>query len=232
MKLAVMLITSNRSELTERTLKTFWEHLPKHSDLPFDVTFVHGDDASADPTNSMYAAAHGFKTIHETPVHRRLGAHAMRRAMILQTIKKADPTHIMVLENDWESVRSVPWAAIKAAFERDDVYAFRLYHEHKQEDRTRPTGPEHAGRKHLGKEACAANWKKIELAGEQCEIGDIHFGAPPCVFRVEELVKLHTGTKSDSEAMRLSGKIKAKTVRVTENVVWHIGTLRTPGFRK
>ncbi len=72
----------------------------------------------------------------------------------------------------------------------------------------------------------------MEFAGERCQLGDIHWGAPPCVVRTDKLLWLHEGTRSDKSSMTKSGQIQEKTVRVVDNVFWHIGYERTPRFRK
>lgn len=227
MRLVIALITKDRADKTEETLRTFNHYNGWCARAVYDTYCVHGDDGSVTWDNHKLAHTFGFKTIVANDVASQLGAHAMRRRVIQKSIELHDPTHILVLENDWRCVRPLPWNAIEHGFRYDDVYAFRLYGEQKQEDGTRPAGAEHAGR---GK--ADPKWCDINLAGETYEIGDIHFGAPPCIFRAEELVWLHEGTSSDSKSMRKSGQIDKRTVRVKENVFWHIGYDRTPGFRR
>lgn len=226
MKLATIFITSDRADLTEKTLRTFSKFNGWGVYAPFDTIWLHGDDASSSRENRDLAQAYGYRSVVNTKPNKRLGAHAMRRTMIDEAIER-DATHVLVLENDWESTREMPWTAIDEAFRRDDVWAFRLYGEHKQKDGTRPAGHLHAGR-----DCANPHWKSLALGNERCQIGDIHFGAPPCVFEINALRSIHEGTKSDSAAMKRSGKIQLKTIRLIENVFWHIGFERTPGFRK
>lgn len=223
MRLATILITSGREDKTEQTLRTFKQHNGVGY-TPCDVMWLHGDDASATKQNAQLAKEYGYKTVHQSKP--RLGAHAMRYKMIRKAMARG-ATHIFLLENDWESVQPMPWSAITAAFDRDDVWAFRLYHEQKQADGTRPCGTAHYGRAKAD-----PAWEPVKFTHLDCEIGDIHFGAPPCVFDAELLAEIHRDAKSESGSMKRSGKITKRTVRVQENIFWHIGYERTPGFRK
>lgn len=227
MKLAILLITKDREDLTAETVKTFQKYNGWCANAPGDVFMYHGDDASKTRANIDLATEFGYTNILANEPDKQLGAHVMRRAMIERAVMLCDPTHIFVLENDWRSYKPMPWEAIAEAFARDDVYAFRLYGVHKQKDGTRPTGDRHAGR-----DKADPQWTDIELGGVQCQIGDIHWGAPPAIVKTEQLRFLHTNTKSDSSSMRKSGLIQERTVRVVDNVFWHIGRNRTPGFRR
>jgi hypothetical protein len=228
MKLATIFITSGREDKSEQTLTSFAKYNGWGAHAPYDTIWLHGDDASETRRNKELANSFGYKTVVSTSEKKRLGAHAMRRKMIDEALDRG-ATHIFILENDWESVREMPWTAIRMAFELEDqaVWAMRLYHTQKQRDGTRPTGAVHAGRNNAD-----PGWRPLQLAHTACEIGDIHFGAPPCVFEAHQLRWLHDRTVSESASMRKSGQIVMKTVRVVENVFWHIGYERTPGFHR
>ena len=224
MKLAIILITSGREDCTEKTLDSFFRMNGTCDIAPFEVKLYHGDDMSKTERNRVLARTHGFDSILQTTS--RHGAHGMRQRMLLGVVKRCDPTHIMVLENDWESVQPMPWRAIQEAFAFDTTYAFRMYGEQKQLDGTRPAGPFHAGR-----DLADPKWANVLYGSTECEIGSIHWGAPPCVVSTRELLYLHSGTTRDKQSMVKSGKIDKMTVRVKRNVFYHIGYERTPDFR-
>lgn len=225
MRLAILLITCDRAELTSRTLESFVQHNGSRPLTPWDTVYLHGDDNSLRRDNCELAARWGFETVIVTR-NKQLGAHRMRRKMIEHAMTLG-VTHILVLENDWESVAPLPWPAITEIFSREDVYCFRLYGVQKQADGTRPAGPFHAGRRKADPQ-----WQDHTFGGLRCQLGDIHWGAPPAVVVADKLLWLHQGTTSDSQSMRKSGEIQEKTVRVYDNIFWHIGVERTPRFRK
>jgi hypothetical protein len=184
----------------------------------------HGDDASTDFKNHAIVQEAGFKTIVQS--QQRAGAFALRKRLIEQTIELYHPTHILIWENDWQCVRPIPWRAMQKALD-EDTWQFRLYGEHKQEDKTRPAGPLHAG-----KNKKDPGWEPFIYDGTRCERGDIHWATPPTLCRVEELQYIMKDSKSDKEAWLKSGDLSVLTARVVKNVVWHVGFDQTPGFMK
>jgi hypothetical protein len=220
MNLALLLITSNRPDLTKRTLESFRQM--NGEALPCQL--FHADDVSAGDENFELAKAFGCQTILRTT--RRHGAHGTRYQALKRIAEIADPTHVFLLENDWRSARPVPWDQVRFFADHTNAYCFRLYGEQKQEDGTRPAGPVHAGRDNAD-----PGWKPLDGVMKGCELGDIHWGAPPHVATMKHLLKLHSRTANDRQVMRESGKINQPVIRVRSNVFWHIGDERTPGFK-
>lgn len=220
MKLALLLVTSNRSDLTKRTLESFRQM--NGESLP--CTLFHADDVSATAENFELAKAFGCQTILRST--QRLGAHGTRAAALRRIAEMDCPTHVFILENDWRSARPVPWDQVQFFADHSKAYCFRLYGAQKQEDGTRPAGAHHAGRDNAD-----PGWQDLTGVMSGCEIGDIHWGAPPHVARMGTLLKLHTDTRNDRQVMKKSGRVKEKVIRVKDNVFWHIGDERTPGFK-
>lgn len=215
--ITVCLITCDREEYTERTLASF----AAMNDLT-RFRLLHGDDASRTPRNVDLAKSYGFNTVVWNGV--RQGGQALRRDLV-EVAALSGGEWILLLENDWEWARPFPWAEFEALQAlHPEVYCFRLYGAMKE--RTgRPCNT-----RHVGKNGQPAGWRPAEgVPG--CELGDIHWGAPPAVTRVPWLRFLHHGTRKESESCKKSGQIPHLTARVTENVVYHIGATRTPRFR-
>lgn len=216
--ITVCLLTCDRSDYTRVTLSSFLEH----NDLS-RFRLIHGDDASEGKRNLRYAAQHGFETVEHT--RERIGGQEMRRRLVMRAAAMSD--WVLILENDWEWVRAFPWRLfdyLRAS--RPDVYALRLFGEFKERDQKRK-----AGTRHRGKDNLPAGWTQDPAAPEPCEIGTIHWGAPPCVTRASDLVWLHQNCRKESDSIRRSGLIDSLTARTPENVVFHIGAQRTPKFK-
>jgi hypothetical protein len=126
---------------------------------------------------------------------------------------------MLLLENDWETVRPFPWQVFEAV--KTKVWAIRLYGQYKARDKQRPVSAHHQGRNKAD-----PGWQ----AYDGYEIGEIHWGNPPSVSRVKDVVWLHEGASSERDAIRKSGRISDRVARVTDNVVYHIGEEHTPGF--
>jgi hypothetical protein len=238
MKLGIGLISCDRVEETVRTIESFALHNTRGNplDVPGEhvVQLFHADDSSKDPYIRRTAANHGFELI--TKIHEpRQGGQAMRRQFIAAA-KTAGCTHILVLENDWESVRPLPWDAIGFAFSFEQIFCMRLYGVYRERDPVTGLGRRACGKTHYGKGKGIhdPNWQKVMVpkTNEMLEFGDIHWGAPPNITRIAEAVWLHDGTKSEGAIIKKSAKIgPLLSARVVDNVFYHIGYDRTPGFK-
>jgi hypothetical protein len=207
-QITIALLTCDRSEYTRQTLQTLYAHNDLHR-----FALIHGDDCSAKKHNLKLAESYGFETVVRTK--QRQGAQAMKRALA----KACKTPWLLLLENDWECDRPFPWDLFERV-DASDAYTFRLFHEFKERGKRR------AGVNHYGREQAPPGWQPF---GEGAEIGDIHWCSPPSVTRIQELRWL-LEKKSERGSMALSGKIQRPVVRVTENVFYHIGESRTPGF--
>lgn len=221
MKLAVCLVTADRPEFTRVTLESLFTHNPG-----LDALLLHADDGSTTPTNKELARMFGFQPVfyNKGP---RLGGQRMRFELA-RAARELGATHVLMLENDIESCRPLPLGFLEFAFERPDVYCVRLYGIYKERNQQRKCAPSHHGK---GKGTFDPGWKPFSNPfGETAEIGDAHWGAQPCITRINELVFLHDGTRSEGQSRRKSGKLDFFTVRLMDNVTYHIGAERTPGF--
>jgi len=204
MRVAVCLQTADRSDYTARTLASF----AAHNDLKRFALF-HGDDASATTENRDLAHAYGFKTLVRTKA--RIGCLPLRTALIVAAARHAD--WILLLENDIDSVRPFPWALLHHVASIKWLYTLRLFGAFKGPNQTDPC---HIVNK--WKPEKPVKWKALGKSPEPAEYGLIHWSAQPSVTRTRPLVDLHC---SGIRELRL------KTARVVDNVMVHIGDVRT-----
>jgi len=238
MKLAIIVLTCGREDLSKRTFESFVKFNGMCEFAPFEVKKYHADDASETRQNEGLARLHGFEPIASTKT--RTGIQGMHELIIGRVTKRCQPTHIMILENDWESARPMPWRLIEYMMHKPDVYHLRLWHDYKHLGRATANDFKpwphrgHRGRKDPRTVSgfVATNWQDDLDAPEPAEIGDIHYGNPPNICRAKELRWLHENTGSEKAMIQKSGQITARTLRVKKNVFWHIGDERTPGFRR
>jgi hypothetical protein len=87
-------------------------------------------------------------------------------------------------------------------------------------------------RTHRGRDNAPSNWEKATNVSEDIEVGDIHWAAPPAITRMQEMLWVHRGVKSESASIQRSGKINQKVARTVMNVFYHIGQTRTPNFKR
>ena len=213
---ALALLTCERHDYTARTLET----LAAHNDLAA-FTLLHGDDASADPRIVPLAQRYGFETVARPG--ERQGVMAMERALA-KAAQARGCRWTWLLQNDWESVRPFPWPLFEFVAAEPLVYCLRLYGH--QKDR----GARVAGSAHQGKDGADAGWRRLSGAPEPVEVGSIHWGSPPAVTRTDLLRWLLKDAAKDRDARLKSGRLDYMTARVVENVVYHIGEEKTPGF--
>jgi SAM-dependent methyltransferase len=222
--IACGLITCDRFDYTTRTVSSLVEHGGPRSHW---VGWYHGDDASQDPRVVPAVQAAGFETVLQHP-HRR-GARAIRRALI-GAAQQAGAEWLLLLENDWTFVRPFPWTLLTHLVETQPaMYTLRLYGQHKGANGTYP-----CVRRHLGQPGRPpVTWTRIDGAPEPVEAAAIHWGAPPSVTRIAELLTLHAEPSrgrddfTDEAEIRASGRLAGLTVRPIDNVVVHIGEQRT-----
>lgn len=207
----VCLLSCDRIEYTIKTANSFVEHNPE------GFVLWHCDDASTDPRLRPAVQSFGFQPLVYTGSRAGVTEMVRRTAAELQA-KGAE--WMLLLENDWETVRPLPWSILKDAQARG-AWSLRLYGRYKARGCQRPVRNYHQGRNKAD-----PGWQGFD----GYEIGDIHWGNPPSVSRVKDVVWLHEGVSSERDAIRKSGQMTAPVARVTENVVYHIGEKHTPGF--
>lgn len=214
----VVLLTCERREYTARTIETFLEHNAACTGFKF----WHCDDASTDAGVRRLAARHGFAPLIHTD--KRVGVTDMvRRAS--RRLEHEGAEWMLLLENDWETVRPFPWCVFESCLERGDVWSLRLYGKFKERGDLLP-----AGARHRGRNGADPGWEQFERDGEVFEVGDIHWGNPPSVSKVAQVAWVHKAAAREKDAIQRSGQIADKVARVSVNVVYHVGAARTPGF--
>lgn len=214
MRIAITFLTCDRVDYTKRTLET----LAEHNDLSGFV-LLHGDDASTDDTGGDLARALGFQTVVRNR-RARVGVARMTADLFEQAMAHGAEL-VLNLQNDWECWRPIPLTDIGEIFEDQRVYCLRLYGAMKS--RTGRCGLHHGGRE----PRMVVDWAPYRPG---YEVGDIHWGHPPAVTRIDHAVRLTHRATSESESRKRSGRITDLTVRVIDNVFSHIGRERTAGF--
>jgi hypothetical protein len=215
MRVAITFLTCDRVEYSRRTLET----LAAHNDLSKFV-LLHGDDWSRDDSGGEYARALGFRTVAQSR-NGRYGVARMTEVLFEKALREGCDV-VLNLQNDWECMRPIPVATIEEALADERVYCVRLYGAMKS-----PTG--RCGIHHGGREPRrVVEWSQSAIPG--WEIGDIHWGHPPAVTRIDDAIALTKSARTESVSRKRSGKITRLTVRPVANVFNHIGRERTPGF--
>lgn len=216
----VVLLSCDRAEYTAATIESFLRH--NRDQVGERIQLWHCDDASTDTSNRKMAHAARFTPLFYST--KRVGVTEMvRRAA--RMLEHHGAEWMLLLENDWQTVRPIPWAVFDACRARGDVWALRLYGRFKERGEQLP-----AGARHRGRGGADPNWQEAEADGEPFEVGDIHWGNPPSIARVAQVAWLHKAASREKDAIARSGLITDKVARVKSNVVFHIGATRTPGF--
>lgn len=229
MKVVIALQSCGRYDLTSQTLSSLYKFSPN---MPDWVQLIHAEDGRKDRRNENLAAGYGFETVSPD---RQLGNTLCRKHLIRQAAKRG-ASHIILLENDWETIRPWPWELIQWMTEQPEIYHMRFWHEWKIPRKYNAwveAGRQGYVSRHRGRDNANPGWQLFTGAPESIEIGDIHWSAPPAVTRIHEALWLHKGVRAESGSIQKSGEITHKVARVMENVVWHIGEARrTPEFKR
>jgi hypothetical protein len=232
MKVALCLQSCERHAETVKTLESFHRFNGFQLQAPFPVFRIHAEDGKLDERNEEAARKYGFVTVSSAARRGNTGT----RKHLIKCAEKRGATHVLFLENDWESDREVPWDLIQFVFTHPDhdIYHLRLWHHFKHRstfdawDKKTPL----VARGHAGRDRADPGWKPLAGGPEPVDVGDHHWGAPPSVTRIQELLWLHADAGNEADSIRRSGLITARTAQVKTNVFWHIGDERTPGFMR
>lgn len=211
MKLAVLTAACGRSQLTERTLASF---VQQNGPAQNQIRLIALDHSTLeeDMANAMSAEAYGWHIC--AIAGGRLGLMWALRNLVWAAADHG-ATHVLWLENDWESERPLFDALILS----QEVDCVRLYGREKQKDGKRPAGtnslvtgqPLHWG-------PISAHWDGAMA----------HFGGAPSIVAIARILPyIHLPTIKDMG--RAMGHLR--TYRPKENIVWHIGHETTPGFK-
>lgn len=207
--IAVCLLSCERYEYTMRTARSF----VKHNAGDARLHLFHSDDASSDERIRPEVQALGFEPLVYTG--KRVGVTQMIRRES-EAISNKGFEWILLLENDAESVRALPWSVFDAS-RAMDVYALRLFMNFKNPaQRVKP----------------GQQWDMHHTAdGESFEVGRVKWCNPPAISRVDVVKWLHEGARCEDDTMRKSRKLKRLAARLVNPAVYHIGSKRTPRFR-
>lgn len=204
---AVGLLSCEREDYTRRTVDSFLRHNDRRRFMLF-----HADDSSRDPISNLTIAADGgFETVYAK--RSRAGQMAGLRALV-EAAATDGAEWFIFQESDWLWEHPFPWHTLKYGAE-----CVRLYGELKAKD-----GPRCVTGKHLMGTKTPIEWQPY---ADGLERGKAHWGGPPSATRMDVMLELVDGAES-IKAMSLRRPLD--TIRVTENVTWHIGLEQTPGF--
>lgn len=207
MTLAVCLLTADRPELTQKTVKSFRNH-----NRTKGVILLHADDGSKGNHNFQIAERAGFETvICVGGAGKRVGQVIPLSIMWAEAASRG-ATHILHLENDQEFVAPLPT--------RRDAQCIRLYGEKKEQG----DGPRAYCGKHIIGTKELIHW---DVDGHDWQRGEAHWGGQASITETELLLKgIENAKRMKDISMRLQ---RLDTLRPYKNIVWHIGTERTPG---
>lgn len=213
----------HRPHLTRRTVAS----LAKHNDLS-EFFCWYGIDGNHHPDEINVLDAAGFTRLVLND--RRYGPADLTGKLLAQVaIHASEDDYVLLLQNDWLCVRPIPVKAIRALLDWPNVGCFRLYGQYKERNDAgarHECNPRHAGLEGMP----VVEWLAHNVAGEDIEIGCIHWGHPPAVTKLPLAVRLTRNAQSERTSVNRSGREGFLTARVTENVFWHIG--RKKKYRK
>lgn len=225
-RLAICLLSCDRPDYTKETLEALVRFNPREQ----DALWFHADDGSVSDRNVKLAEGFGFKNVYRREKGRRGGAGRALRHM-WNYAARAGATHILHLENDWEIVRPIP--------EYWGNGTLRLYHDKKE----RGDGPRSRTGQHIAGTKEKIEWFPVDPCAPSAQdwipgakAGDYEFarngaswGGPPSITKARLLVEASRGDPPLS-IKQLTQKLKRiESLRVVENVVYHIGEKKTPG---
>lgn len=121
--LVVALLTCDRWEMTYRTV----ESLLRYNDVS-GWALRHADDHSRDPRIAEYLANRGFRTVFANTGD-RIGVTRMTATMFDRIGDEfSSDTHLLYLQDDWESRRPIPLAAVTSCLDRPEIGWVRLFY--------------------------------------------------------------------------------------------------------
>lgn len=220
MKIAVTLLTCGRADLTERTCGSFEAFNGRDNSF----RLLHADDMDtidSRAANARIAKRFGFETIIQAKQRRGV---ARMTELLFQEAAARGCDAVLNLQNDWLSLRPVPYGQIVGILSDPAYYNVRLYGHMKSQ--TGRCGIHHGGRE----PRVPVEWRPHPML-EGYETGEIHWGHPPSVTLMEQALWLTKGAVSESVSRKRSGEITLQTARVVQNVMNHIGRERTKGFK-
>ena len=211
-RVCIGLITCGRDELTAQAVRSF----ARHNDVA-DPRFrlVHAAEAGDTPEMIADTQAHGWDLISLPKI--RLGQMSAYRR-VCEVAESEGCEFTVVNENDWVWEKPFPWWAIEAGQPFESIRLFgALKH--------RPPSPRApAGTKSLVTGE-PLDWQPVAPG---IEAAMAHY-VPLSITRTDVLapwVKRHRGMK------KMSREKDLHSLRLTENVVWSIGEVTTPGMKE
>lgn len=208
--IAIGLQTCGREAHTKRTLDTLVAHNP---DLRERFLLLHADDGSETEENILLASRAGFATCFAP--HERQGQIAGLRRLLAEA-ERLGARHFLYLEGDWESARPIPDLPQALLYD-----CFRLYGTMKARQGARSqTGCLNM----VTGEPICWTW-----AGDGLEWSpSCHWAGPPSITRLEILKQ---SVDKCSSVKEVAKTLSLPTLRVTNNVFWHVADGTTPGFK-
>lgn len=217
MRLAICLLTADRSSYTSMTLF----NLKEKGRIPSDAILLHADDGSVTTANRKLAKDAGFQTVSLSEKRIGQGAHLCR---MWNMARRMGATHILHLENDWQCVSPLDLSILMA--ENPAFDTVRLYGEYKEVDHSGPRAP--TGKHIIGtKEVIEWNDLVTPVSGGAWQYGVASWGGPPSITKVEKLCEGGLFVTIKEKSLRLP---RLHTARPVENIFWHFGTDQTPNF--
>ncbi len=221
MRLSVPILTCDRFELTKITVESFIKHNGREHDM------YYGDDASVDVRVHEFMESLGIPSLVRNKTRR--GCSPTTAELFHRIVERTDNAFLLHLQNDFETVRPIPWDIVEKIFEDDQVGWVRLYGTHEAPG-GRPCGNTHGGRRRPNQ--AQVKWSPLVIDGEPLERGDIHWCYHPTITRQAFATELTKGVTKAHTTMINSARIGKLTVRFMDNITHHLarhGKGSTPG---
>jgi len=222
MRIAVAILTCDRIELTKKTVKSFLKH---NSQDDFDI--YYGDDASTDQSIHEFMKRQGIQRLmcHLT----RAGCSPSSDELIHLVCRASQATHMLYLQNDFESVRPIPLDVVQQIFDNNpNIGWIRLYGLNKND--TIPGGNTTDPRNKFKPGKPIVKWDKFIIGNEKIEIGDAQWSYHPAIHRTKVLRQIIKGAIRERDVGLAAMKSGLLTARFMKNITNHIGIRKTtPG---
>jgi len=231
-RIHVAITAWRRYELTELTLRSFWEH-NNVGDFGGASAFAglwYGLDGGYDPRLPELFASYGFLPGLVETEHVGLckSLEDLVRAVAVQLgSSEMQSDLLLLLQDDWECVRRVPLEAISELMLQQDIGTVRLYGRFKERGKRRMVDDRNHGLPGMPR----IEWANREVvapgpdgrAGERVLVGRAYWGQPPSITRLPLLLDIVKDARHERHSMRRSAEMGFLSAWLMDPVFYHTG---------
>ncbi len=222
-----------RPDYTRRTLESFWHHNRMSEFRPwFGLDGGQEPEVAAEVASIFGAYGYSLAVMEEENV----GVARLTDHLIRAVAERAETSSdlVLLLQNDWESVRPVPIGAVRQLLagpgrvsdplgtrtpSNPRVGCMWLYGRYRERGNRAPVGTRHWGLPGAPEIA----WTDAVCAGEQIKFGRAYWSHPPSVTRLALARELTAGATDEKESFARSGRLDYLTAWLQDPVFYHIG---------